>query len=107
MEVRPRGGGIAPLGRRREASGAPRDPAQTRGNMVAQVALAFIIDPDDPRGRVNYNINTDVTNFAVEHFVMSQRIEAQTLRITANNDGYQVKGDVRIGGMLAASTIAS
>ncbi len=88
--------------RLREASGAPLDPAQTRGNMVAQVALAFIIDPDDPRGRVNYNINTDVTNFAVEHFVMSQRIEAPSLRITANNDGYQVKGDVRIGGMLAA-----
>ena len=88
--------------RLREASGAPLDPAQTRGNMVAQVALAFIIDPDDPRGRVNYNINADVTNFAVEHFVMSQRIEAPILRITANNDGYQVKGDVRIGGMLAA-----
>jgi hypothetical protein len=87
--------------RLREASGAPLDPAQTRGNVVSQVALAFIIDPDDPRGTVNYNINTDVTNFAVDHFIMSQRIEAQTLRIAANNQVYQLKGDVRIGGMPA------
>src|SRR5262245_41643700 len=32
---------------------------------------------------------------------MSQRVEAQTLRIAANNQGYQVKGDVKIGGMPA------
>ena len=86
----------------REAAGTPLDPAATHGNMTAQVALAFIIDPDDPKGPVNYSINADVANFAIDRFVMSQRIEAQTLRVAANNQGYQVKGDVRIGGMLAA-----
>ncbi len=90
------------MDRLREASGAPLDPAQTKGTMAAEVALAFIIDPDNPRGPVNYNINTDLTNFAIEHFVMSQRIEAPSLRIAANNQGYQLKGDVRIGGMPAA-----
>jgi hypothetical protein len=88
--------------RLREAAGTPLDPAATHGNMTAQVALAFIIDPDDPKGPVNYSINADVTNFAIDRFVMSQRIEAQTLRVAANNQGYQVKGDVRIGGMLSA-----
>jgi hypothetical protein len=88
--------------RLREASGTPLEPAATHGNMTAQVALAFIIDPDNPKGPVNYNINADVTNFAIDHFVMSQRIEAQTLRVAATNQGYQVKGDVRIGGMAAA-----
>jgi hypothetical protein len=88
--------------RLREAAGTPLDPAATHGNMTAQVALAFIIDPDDPKGPVNYSINADVANFAIDRFVMSQRIEAQTLRVRANNQGYQVKGDVRIGGMLAA-----
>lgn len=90
------------MDRLREASGAPLDPAQTKGSMAAEVALAFIIDPDNPHGAVNYNINTDLTNFAIEHFVMSQRIEAPSLRITANNQGYQLKGDMRIGGMPAA-----
>ena len=84
--------------RLREFSGAPLDPATSRGTVTAQVQLAFPLDPDAPRGVTTYNITTDVTNFAVDKFVMSQKVEAQTLRITANNQGYQVKGDVRIGG---------
>ena len=32
---------------------------------------------------------------------MSQRIESQTLRAFANNQGYQIKGDMRIGGVPA------
>jgi len=84
--------------RLREFSGAPLDPATSRGNVTAQVALEFALDPDAPRGASTYNITTDVTNFAVDKFMMSQKVEAQALRITANNAGYQVKGDVRIGG---------
>ena len=37
---------------------------------------------------------------------MSHKVEAQTLRITANNQGYQVKGDVRIAGTPAADRIS-
>jgi len=37
-------------------------------------------------------------NFSADRFVMSQKVEAQTLRASANNQGYQVKGDMRIGG---------
>ena len=84
--------------RLRDFSGTPLDPATSRGTVTAQVGLAFTLDPDAPRGVTTYNITTDVTNFAVDKFVMSQKVEAQTLRITANNQGYQVKGDVRIGG---------
>jgi hypothetical protein len=88
--------------RLREAAGQPLDPAQTKGTLTAQVALAFVIDPDDPKGAVNYNINADLANFSIDHFVMSQRIESPSLRVAATNQGYQVKGDVRIGGMVAA-----
>ncbi len=84
--------------RLREFSGTPLDPATSRGTVTAQAQLAFTLDPDAPRGVTTYNITTDVTNFAVDKFVMSQKVEAQTLRITANNQGYQVRGDVRIGG---------
>jgi hypothetical protein len=88
--------------RLKDFSGTPLDPATSRGTVTAQVALAFTLDPDAPRGVTTYNITTDVTNFAVDKFVMSQKVEAQTLRITANNQGYQVKGDVRIGGTPAS-----
>ena len=33
---------------------------------------------------------------------MSQKLEANTLKIVANNQGYQVKGDVKIGGQSAS-----
>lgn len=88
--------------RLRDFSGAPVDPAASRGTVTAQVGLAFAIDPDAPKGATAYNVTTDVTNFAIDRFVMSHKLEAQTLRITANNQGYQVKGDVRIGGTPAA-----
>jgi hypothetical protein len=98
----PAGAELLGMERLREASGAPLDPGTSRGTVTAQVALAMPLDPDLPKGAVNYNIVADVTNLAVDRFVMSQRVEAQTLRITANNQGYQVKGDVRIGGIPAA-----
>jgi hypothetical protein len=84
--------------RLRDFSGSPVDPAASRGTVTAQVGLAFAIDPDAPKGSASYNVTTDVTNFAIDKFVMSHKLEAQTLRITANNQGYQVKGDVRIAG---------
>ncbi|MGZ8402416.1 MAG: hypothetical protein ACXWVR_03880 [Rhodoplanes sp.] len=86
------------MDRLREASGAPLDPATSRGTVSAQISLALLIDPDPPKGSLKYNIVADVTNFAVERFVMSQKIEAQTLRITADPQAYQLKGDVRIAG---------
>jgi hypothetical protein len=90
------------LDRLRDFSGAPLDPTVSRGAVSAQVGLAMTIDPDAAPGSTTYNVTTDVTNFAVDKFVMSQKIEAQTLRIVANNQGYQIKGDVRIAGTPAS-----
>ena len=87
--------------RLREYSGAPIEPATSRGTLTAQVTLGLAIDPDMPKGSVNYNVVADIANFSVDHFMMAQRIEAQTLRVTANPQGYQARGDVRIGGMPA------
>ncbi len=85
-----------------EASGAPLDPGSSRGTVAAQITLAMPIDPDMPKGAVTYNVTADVANFAVDKFVMSQRIEAQALRVTATPQGYVAKGDVRIGGVPAS-----
>jgi len=87
--------------RLREASGSPLDPSGSKGAVTAQVTLGLAIDPDMPKGSVNYNVVADIANFSVDHFMMAQRIEAQTLRVTANPQGYQARGDVRIGGMPA------
>jgi hypothetical protein len=87
--------------RLREASGSPLDPGASRGTVSAQVALTLPIDPDMPKGAVKYNITADIANFSVDHFMMAQRIEAQALRVTADADGYEARGEVRIGGMPA------
>ena len=87
--------------RLREASGSPLDPAGSKGTVTAQVALNLAIDPDMPKGSIKYNVVADIANFAVDRFMMDQRIEAQSLRVTADPDGYQARGDVRIGGMPA------
>ncbi len=89
------------MDRLREASGSPLDPSGSKGAVTAQVTLGLAIDPDMPKGSVNYNVVADIANFSVDHFMMAQRIEAQTLRVTANPQGYQARGDVRIGGMPA------
>jgi hypothetical protein len=86
------------MDRLRDISGAPFDAATTRGTLAAQVGLTFPLKPDLPRGSADYNINIDVANFSAEKMILGQKLEAAVLRMTANNQGYQLKGDVKIGG---------
>ena len=92
--------------RLRESSGAPLDPATSRGTVTAQALLTFPIDLNLPPGSASYAITADVANFAAnfsaDRTMAPQRVEAPTLRINANNQGYQAKGDVRIGGTPAS-----
>ncbi len=86
------------MDRLRDASGAPFDPATTHGTMSALVALALPLKPDLPPGSTNYAITVDATNFAAEHMIMGQKVEAAALKISANNQGFALKGDVKIDG---------
>jgi hypothetical protein len=90
------------MDRLRDASGVPFDPATTRGTMSAQVALAMPLKPDLPPGSTAYSIAVDATNFSAEHLIMGQKVDAAALKVTANNDGFQLKGDVKIGGAPAS-----
>ena len=74
----------------------------SRGTVTAQVGLAFALDPDAPRARRPTPSRPMSRTSRSTSFVMSHKVEAQTLRITANNQGYQVKGDVRIAGTPAS-----
>jgi hypothetical protein len=86
------------LERLREFSGAPFDPASTRGTVTAQINLGMPLRPDLPEGSTAYNIAADVANFSAERMMFNQKVEAQMLRVSASNQNYQIKGDVRIGG---------
>ena len=89
---------LVALDRLKEFSGAPFDPALTRGTVSAQVNLGMPLRPDLPKGSTAYNIVADVANFSADKMMFNQRVEAQTLRFTANNQEFNIKGDVRIGG---------
>ena len=88
--------------RLRDASGVPFDPATTRGTMSALVALAMPLKPNLPPGSTAYNINVDATNFSAERMIMGQKVEAAALKVSANNQGFAIKGDVKIGGTPAS-----
>ena len=90
------------LERLREYSGAPLDPATSRGTLTAQVTVALPLKEDLAPGSSNYTINLDVANFAAERMVMGQKVEAALLKVSANNQGQWIRGDVKINGVPAA-----
>jgi hypothetical protein len=90
------------MDRLRDSSGAPFDPAMTHGTMSANVALAMPLKPDLPPGSSTYSITVDATNFAADNMIMGQKVEAAALKVIANNQGFLLKGDVKIGGTPAS-----
>jgi hypothetical protein len=90
------------LERLRDFSGSPLDPATSRGNLSAQVSVALPLKDDLPPGSSIYTITMDVANFSAERLVMGQKVEASTLRVVANNQGYWIKGDVKLNGVPVA-----
>ena len=88
--------------RLRDASDIPLDPATARGTVTAQVLVGMPVTGEIAKGSVSYQIGADLANFAVDKFVMGQKIEGSALKVTATQEGYLLKGDVRIGGTPAS-----
>jgi hypothetical protein len=88
--------------RLRGQAAIPMDAANSRGNFSGQVTVGLPITADPPPNSTQYTINLDVAGFAADKMVMGQKIEAQALKVSANSQGYQIKGDVRINGTPAA-----
>ncbi len=89
--------------RLREFVEMPFDISSAKGNVFAQVSLTFPLKRDLPPGSSIYSVVADIANFSVDNMVMGQKVEAQSLRINAGNQGYQIKGDTKIAG--AAATL--
>ena len=85
-----------------EFSGLPIDPATSKGNVTAQIVLAMPIKNELTKADTTYSVASDITNVAVDKLVMGQKLEAGTLKVLANNQGYQIKGDVKINGQPAS-----
>ena len=49
-----------------------------------------------------YAVTADLGGVAIDKLVMNQKLEANALKVVANNAGYQVKGDVKINGQAAS-----
>lgn len=78
------------------------DPATSKGNLSGQVSLAMPLKEQLSKEDTAYAITADVSNFAADKLVMNQRVEANLMKIIANNQGYQVRGDVKINGQTAS-----
>jgi hypothetical protein len=81
----------------RNAATIQLDPATSRGSFVAQVTLGMPVGLE-LQGTVAYGVEADVANLSVERMVRGQKLEANSIHLSANPQGVQLKGDVRIGG---------
>ena len=78
------------------------DPNASKGTVSALVTLGLPIKRDITRADTTYSVTADLGGFAADRVVMNQKLEASTLKVVANNQGYQVKGDVKINGQPAS-----
>jgi hypothetical protein len=85
-----------------EFSGTLIDPNSSKGTVSAQIALGLPIKRELTKADTTYSISADLAGFAADRLVMNQKLEANTLKVVANNQGYQVKGDVKINGQAAS-----
>ncbi len=85
-----------------EFSGTLIDPNSSKGTMSAVVTLGLPIKRELTKADTTYAITADLGGFAADKLVMNQKLEANALKVVANNAGYQVKGEVKINGQAAS-----
>jgi hypothetical protein len=85
-----------------EFSGTLIDPNSSKGTVSAVVTLGLPIKRELTKADTTYAITADLGGFAADKLVMNQKLEANALKVVANNAGYQVKGEVKINGQAAS-----
>jgi len=84
-----------------DVSATPIDPNTSKGTFSAIINLGMPVKGELTKENTTYSVTADLNGFAADKLVMSQKLEASSLKLVANNQGYQVKGDVKIGGQAA------
>ncbi|WP_291686418.1 DUF3971 domain-containing protein [Bradyrhizobium sp.] len=85
-----------------DLSGTLIDPNSSKGTISAFVTLGLPVKGELTKADTTYAVSADLNGFAADKLVMNQKLEANALKIVANNAGYQVKGDVKINGQPAS-----
>jgi hypothetical protein len=83
---------------REDSAGISLDPTSSRGTVSAKVVVNLLVGHDLPNNSSSYSIAADLTNFAADKMLAGQKVEASLLKVNASDDGYEVKGDVKING---------
>lgn len=78
------------------------DPNTAKGTFTANIQLNLPVKGELTKADTVYAVTADLNGFAADKLVMNQKLEANNLKIVASNQGYQVKGDVKINGQAAA-----
>ncbi|MEH2542165.1 hypothetical protein V1278_004813 [Bradyrhizobium sp. AZCC 1577] len=85
-----------------DLSGTLIDPNASKGNVAAVITLGMPVKGSMTKADTTYTVIADLAGFAADKLVMNQKLESSTLKVLANNAGYQVKGDVKINGQPAS-----
>ena len=78
------------------------DPNASKGTVSAIVTLGMPVKGALTKADTTYSVTADLGGVSIDKLVMNQKLEANTLKVVANNSGYQVKGDVKINGQPAS-----
>jgi hypothetical protein len=78
------------------------DPNASKGTVSATINLGLPVKGVLTKEDTTYAVTADLGAVAIDKLVMNQKLEANALKVVANNAGYQVKGDVKIGGQPAS-----
>ncbi|WFU13829.1 DUF3971 domain-containing protein [Bradyrhizobium sp. CB3481] len=85
-----------------DLSGTLVDPNASKGTVAATITLGMPVKGSMTKADTTYTVIGDLSGFAADKLVMNQKLEANALKVLANNAGYQVKGDVKINGQPAS-----
>ena len=85
-----------------DLAGTLIDPNASKGNFSAIINMGMPVKNALTKADTTYSVTADLTGFAADKLVMNQKLEANALKVVANNAGYQVKGDVKINGQQAS-----
>src|SRR6266852_3869832 len=84
-----------------DLSGPLVDPNISKGTFSGTVNLGMPVKGEMTKADTTYAVTADLAGFAADKLVKSQKLEANTLKVVASNQGFQVKGDVKINGQAA------
>ena len=84
-----------------DVSGTLIDPNSSKGTVAATIMLGMPVKGSLTKADTTYAVTADLGGFAADKLVMDRKLEANSLKVIANNAGYQVKGDVKINGQPA------